>query len=387
MRPYPPGLQSTILKLVCAGVLGGILVVGLWPFHAPANQVAWLGEGGGLLFSRHGSILSAAPLAAHGSTDGGACGLEIWLSPSRLDQRAGGTVLAFYQADRSSTSFSLRQWRHGLVLQRENAEPDSTEPATSIFVPDVFPAPDVFGRSKPVLFAFTSGKTGTAAYVNGALVKTVPNFFISTADLTGELVVGNHPSRSYNWRGKLRGLAIYARELSAAQVSGDFAGGIPGSLSSQRNAAEREGLLAEYRFDEGRGNIVRNTVDSATNLVIPERFFVLHEQFLERPWDEFQPGWHYWKDILVNITGFIPLGFFFRAYFSPRAESPRATWATILVGFATSLTIEVLQAFLPTRDSGMTDLMTNTLGTALGTVLCIHALQRNWLGLAGDQHE
>jgi glycopeptide antibiotics resistance protein len=123
---------------------------------------------------------------------------------------------------------------------------------------------------------------------------------------------------------------------------------------------------------------VHNRVDSATNLLIPDHYFVLREQFLERPWDEFRPDRNYWKDVAINILGFIPLGFCFRALFSAMGKDKRASWLAVGLGFAVSLTIEVLQAFLPTRDSGMTDLFTNTLGTGLGVILCVWSVRLHW---------
>jgi VanZ family protein len=367
---YSSDIQTMPLQAICACVLVGILVAGLWPFHAPLNEVSWLVEGNGLLFGKHGSIVSASPFKALASQADNSCSLEIWMEPSRV--ASGGMILAFYWPESRVTPFALRQWRSGLVLEPKGR--GDFDQRTEVYVSDVF------SSLKPVLVTITSGKAGTAVYVDGRLVKKAPNFAISSRDLTGQFVVGNAATTTYNWSGLMKGLAIYDRELSATEMSQDF---MDKTKGIQLDSPKSEGVVARYLFDEGKGNVVRNHLDSATDLLIPERFFVLHPQFLERPGDEFRPSWRYWKNVAVNVAGFIPLGLFFSAYFSQVRKAEHSTVLTIALGFAVSLTIEVLQAFLPTRDSGMTDLITNTFGTALGVLAFRHKAVQTVLAAAG----
>jgi len=73
--------------------LCGILVAGLWPFHAPRNEATWLSERNGLLFGKHGTIVSANPFKADDSQGDSSCSLEMWLEPTRVD--SGGMILMF----------------------------------------------------------------------------------------------------------------------------------------------------------------------------------------------------------------------------------------------------------------------------------------------------
>jgi hypothetical protein len=355
-----------LLRAICALVLLGILVAGLWPFHSPRNQISWLSNNSGLLFGKYGSVVSAAPFKAHPSQADGSCSIEIWLQPRRV--KASGTILAFYWPESRTVPFALRQSLGDLVLLRRNDDPSRHGKRTRLYVDDVF------SHQQPVFFTISSGPSGTRIYVDGALVKTTPNFRFSSRELTGQLVIGNAPATTDNWSGQLKGLAVYDRALTTAEVSQHYENWTTGE---QANLAASEGAIGLYLFNEENGSVVHNQVDPATDLHIPEWFFVLHEQFLERPWDEFRPDWNYWKDLGINIVGFIPLGVFFCAYFSSMQTTRRAMLFTIAFGFAVSLTIEVLQAFLPTRDSGMTDLITNTFGTALGAVLSAWIAERH----------
>ena len=348
-------MYKRVLALLCAAFLIIILTAGLWPFHAPKNQVSWR-DGNGLHFGEYGVILSGGVSSFAASRDGTPCSLEIWLQPDH--SYIGGTILAFYKPENRLVAFSMYQSIDDLLLQRVTAS--RQHPTKSGFY-----VGHVFRKNDQLFVTVTSSAQGTAVYVNGALVRTFPWFGLSKEDLTGQLVLGNNPLANDGWEGQVKGLATYDRELTEAQVLQHY-----NAWTTNQNAQiKSEGPTALYLFNEGSGAIVHNQMNSATDLRIPEHFFVLHAPFLETPWDEFQPGWSYWKNVLINIAGFIPLGFFFCAYFASVLRITRAVFATIVLGAGISLTIEVLQAFLPTRDSGMTDLLTNTIGTGIGAAL------------------
>jgi len=351
------GIAAIILGVVCVCVLCGILVLGLWPFHHPKNEVTWAGNGNGLNFGDHGTVLSSGTFGMPSRQDAAFCSLEIWVEPDQPWN--SNTLLAFYTPEKHG-QFSLRQSNGDLELQTNVKTQHRRSQTARLYVDNVFP------HRKEVFITVTSGEQQTAIYLNGAFTKTSRDFPLSCSDFTGRLVVGTSPVVNDSWSGRLRGLAIYDEELTAAQVFRHYE---TWTKAGRPDIAENERPVGLYLFDERAGKVVHNQVEPRLDLVIPEDYQIVDEKFLEPFWREFDASWGYWKNVLINIVGFVPLGFFFCAYFSSVRQTKRAALAATVLGAAVSLTIEVLQAYLPTRDSGTTDIITNTLGTSLGAML------------------
>ena len=348
-------IDSRLVTAVCVAVLAIVLAVGLSPFVAPVNEVSWLAGRNGLAFGHRGSAISAAPFHAVG--DGSSATLELSLQP--FSSRGTYTVFSFEGLGTRVPPFSLQQHGPGLEVRRHNIDDGGTDRI------GVFEVANVFHAETPVFLTVALQPQKTIVYVNGAQAAEEPISGLSQNNFTGRMVLADSPITSDGWPGEMFHVAIFGRELSAQQVAARYAA--RNSAGSSPTAAE-ESPLALYRMSEGSGSVVRNEINSATNLGISSRYRVLHVPFLLAPQKEFRNTRQYWQDFGINLLGFIPFGFCFAAWFSGSGMR----WpvlATIALGFATSLTIESLQVLLPTRDSSMTDLLNNTAGTAIGALL------------------
>jgi VanZ family protein len=362
--------RAQFYGIPCAFLVLGVLVACLWPFHSPRNQVYWLEQGNGVRLSGYSTIVSGDAIVLSDPPAPKDWTLEVWLRPGKAYQF--GTILAFYNALRPR-GLSLHQWNRDLSVEkwpwvREHA--DVTQPADGT---QEFRLADVF-RGRPLVFlTLTSGPQGTKAYIDGNRVQVCWGFQLSGDDLSGQLVMANSPVNNDSWSGEVRGLALYTRELTDAQVLRHYA---TWTQTGRPQVTQDEALVSLYLFNEKSGNVIHNQVVSSGNLYIPERYLEVHQAFLKCPWNEYRPTREYWESVLVNIAGFVPLGFFLYGYLFLALGARRGALMAILIGGLLSLTIECLQAFLPTRDSGMTDIITNTLGTAVGVALC------RWMSLA-----
>jgi VanZ like family/Concanavalin A-like lectin/glucanases superfamily len=360
-----------VLGVLCVCILCVIFCAGLWPFRAPRNNVRWLNKENGLQFGHHGIVASIKPFRVGSHYDG--CSLEIWLEPERMD--ASGTILSFDNYKDPKFAFALRQFGHSLAIQR------ATIDGRGRMFRGWLSTDGAFQKSDRVLLTITGSQKQTVVYVNGVRAKTSSGFGLVNGDLTGQLILGNSTIKD-SWPGQIMGMAVYDFELTPSQIETHFERWTQQQVSLVHG---QKAPVAVYLFDEHEGNVVHDRTGSAHDLVIPARYFVLRPTFLEPAWDQFRGrwegwmSWSYWSDVCLNVAGFIPLGFFFTAYFSLVQPIPWPRAVVVVLGLTISLAIETLQYFLPTRDSSMADVITNTLGTVVGVALYRRLLIRKLL--------
>ena len=351
--------NSWVITWSCVVTLTIILVAGLWPFHSPRNDVSWLSDEAGIRLGRYGCVLSSRAFRDHESSEDTSGSLEIWIKPARVT-KGRRTILAFEGPGDDSTALSLQQNGNTLIIQRKNSDEKGIFHTAELAIRDALADDSLIG------ITITLGPQDTNVYRNGVLAATSRLIGQSTPAFAGRAVLGNSMNVGGAWPGQFCGLAIYESKLTPEEVALHFEGW---KNSRRPTMTQGERPLALYLFTEHTGRSVQDSLGSRTNLVIPERYSVLHSEFLTVPWRHFRSTPGYWEDVAVNIFGFVPFGLSFFAYFLTLRVTKNTALLVVLLGFFTSLTIEVLQAWLPTRNSGMNDLITNTFGTGLGVLL------------------
>jgi VanZ family protein len=354
-------------------MLFGILVCTLWPFNPlPPNRVGWLPNSQGLRFAGDGLVVSQKPLVASNSLQNQGCTVELWIRPANV--HSVSTILNLYQPD-DAFQFLVRQYEDALIISHDFRDAHGRTKRSKIDVDSVLTA----GQFS--LITITSLES-TAVYLNGELKQSYPKYRLTQAELTGQIVLGTSAVDSEPWSGELQGLAFYAKELTPAEVRENSI-----SWKSGASAVEGQSLIARYTFTEGGGETIHGQQDGTPNLAIPLHYFVPYQAFLTVPWKEYEPGWDYWADVLRNILGFIPFGYFVCAYLRFKVSLRRAILIATVVSFTLSLGVEMAQSFLPQRVSSLTDVTTNTLGGMLGAVLAGPKGVGNWLGMLTQRLE
>ena len=342
----------------CIAILLGFGLVAFYPFYPhPPNDVGWLANGDGLQFRRGGII---GPSGA-GDDPTRPCSIEIWAQAAR---GYDGVLVDFFDPRRPNR-LTIEQY-DDLSLRVRQSDAST--------IRDLWAPPDI-GQDRPALISVVSDGAQTRLYVDGILANASSELRASMADCSANFVLGSGASSDATWDGNLLGLAFYDETLEPAVIDRHHEAWRTGQgrTLSQAQGRDDPAPVALYLFDERSGNTVRDHSGAQRNLRIPESFEVPLSTFLAWPrWVEIRMNELDWSDIVINVSGFVPFGFFLCAFLRSKGLVGRRLVASTLAGgLAVSLAIEIIQFWLPTRTSSSIDVLTNALGAVIGALLYV----------------
>jgi VanZ family protein len=354
------------LPLICLAITIVILIAGLWPFNfLPKNEVTWLDGQNGIHFGRRGIAFSKESIyGPQGAIrPDRPVSIELVVRPARIMSAPFSRILTLYGGG-NHQFFTLAQRRSHLILRAAQQGKDLHHDFQEISVGDIFI------KTAPRIITVTSNDGNTLIYADGEMINKTRNFPILPADssVSGKLVLGNSPTGKAPWTGDLLFLAVYDRELAEEEVvqhCRDWTEDGTLTWSSGKTPT----LL--YRFDERMGSTSRNGMGDHYDISVPATFYVLQKTVLRPPWQEEYFHRYFIRDVVINILGFLPFGFFFTACLRKGDGLPSRSdiFLVAILGGGISLTIELFQIYIPTRTSSLADLLCNLLGTILGIYL------------------
>ena len=345
-----------------------ILFWGLWPFNFQSvNGVDWLKQENGIHFRNRGIVYGPAKnldqIPKLGKNE--SISIELWLIPDS-DDRKRSYIFCMYDESHPEI-FSISQAKSLLNISKYKI------PDTNCLNHDWRWLNKTFVKGQRRFLTITSDRDSTTIYLDGKKAKTFQDYSLTLnreQNPEYQVVIGNDPSGLKPWTGELLGLAIYNQALSPEQASEHFE---KWKSESALSLLKEKDIIALYPMDEQGGKTIHNVVSDRYNLLIPDKFKILKKNFLQLSCNALKLDSSTLRDVAINILGFIPLGYFLFVYIFSIQTLKTPSWRLIILailgGIALSFIIEILQAYLPTRNSSLSDLIFNTFGTGLGIIL------------------
>jgi len=368
---------DSILALGLIGLIFGLGYAGLTPFSfSPVNRVRSLDPLDGIAFDGGGIAYSRAGLRRTQREVPGSISIHLMIRPETEPHTGLGTILSFHD-EKSMPPVMVAQWKRRLVVRVRDQDQESL----GYWELDAADIP----QGEQHLITITSGSEhGTSIYIDGVATgdKRSRLLIPKRSEFSGKLLLGCLADGSACWRGELSGLAFVNRSLSPEEVSIHYQAILEDGFSS---IADTESIEALYAFSEvalgatadtrGVPNLVQDSALEA--LFIPRAFAPPAPKVLHLPQlRDMKADW-FLRDLTRNIAGFMPLGFLAGGllYRRSRMRIALIISSAALLGAALSLSIEVMQIFLPMRASSLSDLYLNVIGAALGAALVAWILE------------
>jgi len=342
----------------------GILIFGLKPngFNF-LNGVNWITDQPGIRFSKYGIAYTNHffEFIEDNISKPNCFSIEIALRPASNKTKGTNFILALHNGrDREQ----LLMWQyHSKIILMNGDDYDHKRKTKRIAV-------DIASLSPTTRFiTVTTGEEGTKVYLDGQFVSRKKDLRLKipngnkTRLLLGNSVYGKQP-----WHGDIYGLAFYGYTLTAHDAVLHFDRWVQVQNFSLAN---KDKAFVIYAFDEKVGERVFDLAGGNNHLKIPSRMHILKKKILFPARTAIKFDRIFYIDSIINLLGFIPLGFILSATFVKLGGTFEKHDVLIAVTFcfAVSLIIEIYQAWIPSRHSYMLDLILNTLGALVGAIM------------------